>query len=151
MLGIVVKTSKIGESDLRLVVFTAQGIKYIKAKGVLKQGAKLKHCTPLFTIGEFEVVRDILIGGDVLNTPFDFAANYESFIKASSIADSLLRIEFCENGAAALILAIKALNDFDLISYFGNLLEILGYGKEDKRERIINAFNQHMDYSIISL
>jgi recombinational DNA repair protein (RecF pathway) len=175
MLGIIVKTTKVGESDLRLTLFTESGIKYLTVKGVLKLRAKFGSSVALFTIAEFTVNKNTISGINVLVSPFTIPREINRYYVASAIADSLQKMEFVENTPEVLILAVNALTSLAaaagscypiFIEYFGSLFELLGYSvpldytKDEKLtlekakklvSQIAEAYLLNMDYKITML
>lgn len=171
-LGIIVRTVKMGESDLRLTLFTAAGLKYATAKGVLKPRAKMASAVGLFTVGEFTITGSAVTGISVLVSPFAIGRDINRYYLANSVADTLLHLEFVEQTAAVLVLAVNAITDLAetkvsayrvFIEYFSAVFRILGYSLDleyDKGaeltllnakkcvQKITDAFLLNADYKI---
>jgi recombinational DNA repair protein (RecF pathway) len=170
--GIIVRTVKTGESDLRLTLFTASGLKYATAKGVLKPRAKMASAVGLFTVGEFTIAGSTVTGVSVLVSPFSIGRDINRYYLANSIADTLLHLEFVEQTAVVLVLAADAITELAetkvsayriFIDYFSAVFRILGYSldleynKEAKLtlqnakkcvRKITDAFLLNADYKI---
>jgi recombinational DNA repair protein (RecF pathway) len=172
VLGIIVKTAKTGENDLRLTIFTEDGIKYVTAKGVLKPKAKMASGVGLFTVAEFSVTGATITGISVLSSPFGISKEINRYYLASSIADSLTHLEFIERNPKALVLGITAITELTestkscyriFIEYYSQILVLLGYSiqldynqneelklNDAKKfvQQITDAFTQNVDYQI---
>jgi recombinational DNA repair protein (RecF pathway) len=171
-LGIIIKTAKAGENDLRLTLFTANGIRYATAKGVLKPKAKMTSSVGLFTVAEFSISGSTVTGIAVLSSPFAISKDINRYYLANTIADSLLHLEFVERTPEALVLSVNAITELSettkscyriFIEYYSQILVLLGYAiqlnyDKDKElkltdakkivQKIISAFNQNADYAI---
>jgi DNA repair protein RecO len=139
-LGIIVKTVRVGDNDVRLTLFTAGGIKYATAKGVIKPRARFASSVGLFTVAEFTISGSTITGINVLVSPFEISKDINRYYLACSIADTLLHLEFVERTPEVFGRAVIALTELAdspdkscyriFIEYFLPLLTILGYSAE---------------------
>jgi recombinational DNA repair protein (RecF pathway) len=170
--GIIIKTAKINDADLRLTIFTADGVKYATAKSVLKAHSKFASSVGLFTVAEFTISGSTVTGISVLISPFAISRDINRYFLANSIADSLLSLEFVERTPDILVLGISALTELAemkkscyriFIEYFSAVFTLLGYSLDidyNKNaelklpnakaimQKIIRAFLINTDYKI---
>jgi len=167
-LGIVLKSTPMGESNLRLVILTAGGLVNVTATGAQKPTAKLKAATQIFTIAEFEITATRLTGARVLYSPMPLTKEINRYYLACSIAEVLLQIK--NHDPETFILTARTFEDLIstntsayiiFINFFNQLLTILGYDIcleipeklgltcAKKLVKEINAaFIEHLDISI---
>jgi len=167
-LGIVLKSTPVGESNLRLCILTASGLVTATATGAQKPTAKLKAAAQIFTIAEFEITSSRLTGARVLYSPMPLAKEINRYYLACSIAEVLLQIK--HHDAQMFVQTVRAFEELIetatsayiiFINYFGKLLTLLGYDSQIEVPKNIGlaaakklvlqinaAFIEHLDISI---
>jgi len=167
-LGIILKSTPVGEANLRLHILTADGIITATATGAQKPTAKLKASTQIFTIAEFEITTNKLTGARVLSSPMPLTKEINRYYLACSIAEVLLSIK--NHDAQMFIHTIRTFEELTstttsaykiFIDYFSKLLTLLGLDTEIKMPddlglavakklvlQINAAFIEHLDISI---
>ena len=155
-LGIVIKTAKVKESNMRVHLLTAEGIKVCEGQGATKPTAKLKAALQLFTIAEFCVLGHRITGAHVLSGGMGITREINRYYLASSICEVLNRLHISENSGSVFVLTAKALEQLKstdmscykvFINYFTKLLGELGYDIEDNH-KIFNTFKNTPDDEI---
>lgn len=167
-LGLVLKSTPVGESNLRLSILTATGLITATATGAQKPTAKLKAAAQIFTIAEFEITATRLTGARVLYSPMPLTKEINRYYLACSAADVLLKIKnhdvhiFVHTVRTFEELIETTISAYKIfINFFGGLLSLLGYDIEiempenlglttaKKLVTQINAtFMEHLDISI---
>jgi len=167
-LGIVLKAAPHRESDIRLQIFTADGMVTATATGAQKPTAKLKAAAQPFTIAEFEITADRLTGAHVLTHAMPLTREINRYYLACSIAEVLLQIRALD--AQIFILTARTFEELIetktsaykiFIDFFGKLLALLGFdiqlkipenlGLSDAKKLVMQisaAFEQHLDILI---
>jgi DNA repair protein RecO len=167
-LGIILRSTPIGEANLRLSILTADGLITVTATGAQKPTAKLKVATQIFTVAEFEITAGKLTGARVLSSPMPLTKEINRYYLACSIAEVLLQIK--NHDAEIFVHTIRTFEELTetttsaykiFIDYFSKLLKLLGYDIEleipsplglaaaKKLLLQINAaFTEHLDISI---
>jgi len=151
ILGIIIKTDKVKETDVRVKLLTPFGLKTVAAVGALKAAAKLKGAVQLFTIAEFSVMGHRLVGAHVLQSNHNVTKDIKKFYLACAICDVVSQCQ----GAGFLLTAraLEALDDEAALprtvftDYFSKLLVELGYDCESS-EDLNSAFIRHLDIKI---
>ena len=151
VLGVVIKTAKVGESNLRVTLLCAGAIKVFTATGVLKKDAKLKASVQLFTIAEFTTIGHKITGAHVLQFGHAITKDMKRYYLACAICEVVGKCF-----GAGFLLTLKAIEQLcaDTVDtralytqYFTDLLRELGYDI-DGRQDINTAFVQHLDIKI---
>jgi len=167
-LGIILKSTPIGEANLRLSILTADGLITATATGAQKPTAKLKAATQIFTIAEFETTAGKLTGARVLSSPMPLAKEINRYYLACSIAEVLLQIK--NHDPEIFLHTIRTFQDLTstttsaykiFINFFGELLTMLGLdlsleiphplGLAAAKKLVIQinaAYLEHLDISI---
>jgi len=132
-LGIVLRSTPIGEANLRLHILTADGLVTATATGAQKPTAKLKASTQIFTIAEFEITANKLTGARVLFSPMPLTKEINRYYLACSVAEVLLQIK--NHDAQVFVHTIRTFEELIetttsaykiFIDYFSKLLTLLG-------------------------
>jgi len=143
-IGIVVKTVRVKEADVRISLLTAGGLRVVNAPGVTKPSAKLKNAVQLFTIAEFCVNGHRLVGAHVLQNPMGLTREINRYYLACTICEVIERTRTGESASSVFVLTAKTLallNDTDIscfkifINFFVKLLVELGYDVEEFCEK----------------
>ena len=149
--GIVIKTVKSGESDLRVTMLCKDEIRTLTATGALKKDAKLKAATQIFTVAEFTTIGHKITGAHIHNTNNTISKDIKRYYLACAICEVILQCR-----GAGFELTIQALDTLSssIVStrqiyaeYFIALLQELGYDIEPDQD-INTAFAQHLDIKI---
>jgi DNA repair protein RecO len=158
--GIVIKSEKFGENDLRVWLLCEQGITALVATGALKPAAKLKSALQLFTVGEYTAVGRKITGADVVSNNFGITKNIKNYYLACAICEVLIKVfpnEYFDESEPEIFYltaeTFRALCDENcdkrttFADYFGALLNFLGYSLSEKQD-ISGAFVQYLDVKI---
>ena len=156
--GIVIKTKKVSEADLRVTLLCADGVKNLTASGVLKKGAKLTSATQLFTIAEFTTIGHKVVGAHVVNACHDITKDIKRYYLACAICEVVHRIAKMGEGKdlqGVFLKTIEALSDLSdgkgtrevFTDYFTSVLVELGYGIDEKTD-VNTAYMRHLDIQI---
>jgi len=139
--GIILKTDRHKEFDLRLVVLHAEGLKTLYATGALRPSAKLRGALQLFNECEFSVVGSRVTTALLTQNNTSISKEIHRFYLASSISNSTINIlknETSDDNIYDLVFySLKTLATTDtscykiFIGFYAKLLMILGYGVED--------------------
>ena len=152
VLGIVVKTDKVKEHDVRVRLLTATGLKTVTATGATKPNAKLKAAVQLFTIAEFSIIGHKLISAYVLETNHGITKDIARYYLACAICEVVAQVH-----GAGFLLTIEALEKLNqgghggerpvFAEYFSELLKELGYDVESDVD-LNTAYAKHLDIKI---
>jgi len=159
IIGIVVKTDKVKEADVRVRILTAAGLKTVTAVGALKPNAKLKSAVQLFTIAEFSVIGHKLVGAHVLQTNHNITKDIKRFYLACAICEVVAQCH-----GAGFLLTARVLEALDHLGedhsvtpaachrgifteYFSKLLMELGYDIESDVD-LNTAYMRYLDIKI---
>ena len=167
-LGIILRSTPIGEANLRLHILTAGGLVTATATGAQKPTAKLKSATQIFTVAEFEITASKLTGARVLSSPMPLTKEINRYYLACSIAEVLLQIK--NHDAGIFVQTIRTFENLIetqtsaykiFIDYFSKLLTLLGYNIEIEIPKDLGlataknlvlkinaAYQEHLDISI---
>ncbi|MCL2228460.1 MAG: recombination protein O N-terminal domain-containing protein [Firmicutes bacterium] len=156
--GIVIKTKKVAEADLRVTLLCAEGLKNFTASGVLKKGAKLTSSTQLFTIAEFSIIGHKIVGAHVVNPCHDITKDIKRYYLACAICEVVRRVASVgetKDLQKIFLLTVGALSDLSdgsqtravFTEYFTAVLVTLGYGIDEKTD-INTAYVRYLDIQI---
>ena len=132
-LGIVLKSEKYKEADVRCHILTPTGIKVATATGALRSGAKLKSAVQLFTIAEFTFTGTRVTGAHILQLGNPIARDINRYYLACSISEILLQLK--NTGERIFYLSAKTFEALTetvsaykiFINFYTKLLVLLGY------------------------
>ena len=156
LVGIVIKTDKVRENDIRVRVLSAEGLMTFTATGAAKPTAKLKNAVQIFTLAEFSVIGHRLIGAHVLQSNHAITKDIKRYYLACAIVEVVAACYGTNEVGNGFLLTVKALDALNVdyadtraifTEYFSGLLLELGYGCEDD-EDISSAFIRNLDIKI---
>ena len=133
-LGIILKTQRCRESDIKCYILTTSGVKIYTATGAQKQTAKLKSAIQLFTIAEFTTVGTRITGAHVIQLGSPIARDINRYYLACSICETLLNLKNTDDQIMLLTartmehLAHTSISAYKIfINFYTKLLVLLGY------------------------
>jgi len=152
--GIVIKTERTKDADLRIRLLCADGLRNLTATGVLKPNAKLNHAVQLFTIAEYTIAGAKIIGANVLHTNHEIAKNIKNYYLACAICEVILQIPHQDDHGVFALVALalaKLCSPADTraiyTDFFTALLIELGYDIDESQD-INTAYAHHLDIKI---
>ena len=153
MLGIVIHSEKIKESDVRIKLLCADGLKNFTLVGAQKPTAKLKVAGQLFCLAEYQSIGHKIAGAHVLETHHGIVKDIKRYYLACAICEVVSRLQvFTQQIFNLTLAAFKALSDGAspreiYTEYFVALLRELGFDIE-KGQDINTAFVACLDIKI---
>ena len=142
--GIIVKTERHKDFNLRVSVFTKDGLLTFYATGALRPKAKFAGVLQLFNLCEITTNGFSIIGAVVNTNGFEITKHIQRYQLASSICDTIVKLfrDFSDNDCGSLfeavsesmmVLATKTDEScfHVFIGFYGYLLSFLGYQDEE--------------------
>ena len=157
--AIILRADRHAEHNLRLSLFTSDGVRIVYAIGALKPTAKLKGALQLFNVVELSLTGTRVTGAHLLQSSMGLTKDIDRLYLMSAISDAVLKLvnEGEDNStiydiivqSQELLSATDTSTTNVFIHFFGGLLAILGYGIEEETVTAIKrAYIEHLDYNI---
>ena len=159
--GLIIKTTRVKEADVRLALLTPDGKRVAVAVGLVRPSAKLKGVLQLFNQVEIETMGTRVTGASIIKDNTALAKDYERYVLACGICEALdkLSVISCQSEESqtiySLVLsAFEALHSPEIevqkifIAFYLRLLQAMGYDSEASVGALRMAYKECLDYEL---